>query len=94
MEGTIRTRRVGTTPQRAARKKIKKDHTVIRAKNPQHVMDFTSLSWFDSYPLEQSRFTVKEAAQIIMLSLPNCIKMLCGELQETVKLPVPSLARR
>lgn len=66
-EGTIRTRGVGITPQTPARKKT---HTVIRAKNPKHVMDFTSLSWFYSHPLQHSTFTVKETAQIIMLPLP------------------------
>lgn len=66
-EGTIRARGVGIMPQTPARKKT---HTVIRAKNPKHVMDFTSLSWFYSHPLQQSTFTVKETAQIIMLPLP------------------------
>lgn len=67
-EGTIRTRGVGIMPQKPDRKKT---HTVIRAKNPKHVMDFTSLSWFYSHPLQQSTFTVKETAQIIMLPLPQ-----------------------
>lgn len=48
----------------------KKTHVMIRAKNPKHVMDFTSLSWFCSHPLKQNTFTVKETAQIIMLPLP------------------------
>lgn len=67
-EGKIRTRGVGIMPQTPARKK--KTHTVIRPKNPKHVMDFTSLSWFYSHPLQQSTFTVKETAQIIVLPLP------------------------
>lgn len=48
----------------------KRTHTVIRAKNPKQVMDFTSLSWFYTHPLQQRTCSVKEIAQIIMLPLP------------------------
>lgn len=67
VEDTIRKRGVGTKPQKPARRKT---HTVIRTKNPKHVMGFTSSSWFYSHPLQHSTFTVKETAQIIMLPLP------------------------
>ena len=75
-EGTIRTRGVGITSQTPARKET---HTVIRAKNPKHVMDFTGLSWFYSHPLQQSAFTVKETAQNNHVAFALTVSKCCVE---------------
>lgn len=90
-EGTIRTRGVGITSQTPARKET---HTVIRAKNPKHVMDFTGLSWFYSHPLQQSAFTVKETAQNNHVAFALTVSKCCvGSFKTQLNFSVPHCHR-
>lgn len=90
-EGTIRTRGVGIPSQTPARKET---HTVIRAKNPKHVMDFTGLSWFYSHPLQQSAFTVKETAQNNHVAFALTVSKCCvGSFKTQLNFSVPHCHR-